>query len=336
MYDWLPGVCRELRGSLTEIYWLLLVPYVAFLICLEFFKIPESQISAGRILKRAVISILLLYSFDECLSVLGMLADGITEKISGVENLKNLLLHLKSVYSNEEPSWIKAREWILYIISLLSYIVAYLGVFVADVLIHFVWSILYIVSPLMILMYVSEKTAGVTASLYRGLVQVLVWKVFWSILGVLLLKLALSPEVASSDNFLTAVLMNLCIGFSMLFIPLTTRSLLGNGMESAASALGALPTAAAAGAIKLYAMKYGKKAVKEPFTGLKGTREFAERRYRQLSSGVKKGRELASRAGQAAARARNAGISDSRRAQSPFDPRGPFGNGREKILRGKE
>lgn len=286
-------MCQELRGSLIDIYWLLLIPYVVFLICLEFFKLPEAQLGAGRIIKRAVISVLMLYSFEECLNVMAMISDGVTEKISGIASLKDLLTRLKDNYNSTEVSWLHVREAILYIVSLLSYIVAYLGVVVAEVLIHFVWSILYVVSPLMILMYVSDKTAGVTMNLYKGLINVLVWKVFWSILGVLLLKLAMAPEVASSDNFLTAVLMNLCIGLSMLFIPFATKSLLTTGFESAATALAAVPTAAAAGAVKLYATKFGKKAMQEPLSGFQGTRAFASRRYEQMKGGEKKGREPA-------------------------------------------
>src|SRR5262249_42748604 len=152
MFDWLPDVCRELRGNLVQIYWILLVPYVVFLICLEFFKLPEAKVSPGRIIKRAVVSMLLLYSFDECINVIAMVSDGITEKVNGIAQLKDLLTHLKDNYQSKEVSWLHVREAVLYIISLISYIIAYLGVFVADVLIHFVWSILYVVSPLMILM----------------------------------------------------------------------------------------------------------------------------------------------------------------------------------------
>ena len=287
MFDWLPEVCRDLRGSLVDLYWLLLVPYVVLMVCLEFFRLPDQPVP-GRILKRAVISMLLLFSFEQCMKMLAMVSDGIVERVNGVSQLKDLLVHLKDNYMSMEISWLHAREALLYIISLFSYIVAYLGVFVADILIHFVWAILYVVSPLMILMYVSERTAFVTGNLYKGLINVLTWKVFWSILGVLLLKTATTPELASSDNFLMAVLMNLCIGLCMLFVPFATKSLLTSGLEGAASALAGVPAAAAAGAIKLYTIKYGKKAIKEPFTGFQGTRNL----YSKVRSGVTRGGEL--------------------------------------------
>lgn len=341
-------MCRELRGNLVQIYWILLVPYVVFLICLEFFKMPESQGGARRIIKRAVISVILLYSFEECMNVISMISDGVTEKIAGVMQLKDLLKHMHDDYVHTEASWLKFREAVIYIMSLVSYIIAYLGVFVADVLTHFVWSILYVVSPLMILMYVSEKTSFVTASLYRGLINVVTWRIFWNILGVLLLKMATVPQVASTDNFLMAVVMNLCIGLCMLFIPFATKSLLTNGMESAATALAAAPSAVAAGAIKYQALKYGKKAVsgtakaswwaaKEPFRGFRGTRELAAKGVNKVKNGVEKGKEAGDKAKKTWKRFRSHGVTDSRRTTSPFDERGPFSKkGRDRILNGKE
>lgn len=330
-------MCRDLRGELLNIYWLLLAPYVALLICLEFFKIPEADISAGRIIKRVIVSMLLLYSFEECMNLMAMVSDGITEKISGIVQLKELLHKLWENYKSREVSWLHAREAILYIVSLISYIIAYLGVFVADVVIHFVWSVLYVVSPLMILMYVSEKTAFVTTNLYKGLISVITWKIFWSILAVFLLKIATTKEVAQSDNFVMVVIMNLCIGLCMLLIPFATKSLITSGLEGAATALAAAPLAAAAGAIKLYTVKYGKKALKEPFTGFKGTRAALSR----LGEGTKRGaavvKQTGARVKNAAHRVHTYGETNSRPVQSPFDPKGPLGKkARDRILSGKE
>ena len=80
-------------------------------------------------------------------------------------------------------------ENILYAFSLIAYIIAYLGFFVAEALTQFVWVILYTVSPLMILAYVPVQTANVTSNLYKGLVKVVLWKIMWTILGALLLKM---------------------------------------------------------------------------------------------------------------------------------------------------
>ena len=107
----------------------------------------------------------------------------------------------------------------------------------------------------MILAYIPKATANVTANLYKGLLKVIIWKALWTILGVLLLKLAMNPVQGGLEDYLLSIILNLCIGLSMLFIPIATRSLINDGMESAASALASAPAMAAATTAKLYATK---------------------------------------------------------------------------------
>ena len=252
---------------------------------------------------------------------------------------------MKDNFLANEPGWFKFREAILQIYSLVSYLIAYLGVFVAEVLVHFVWAVLYVVSPLMILMYVHEKTAFVTANLYRGLIHVVTWKLSWSILAVLLIKMATTPEVAQdSHNFVTVINMNLCIGLSMLFVPFVTKSLISNGMEGAASGFAAVPAAAALGAVKLYSMKAAQGGIAFGVDGLKGfpmTRQWAKTKYAQMGAGLQRGKDLAKKVrsgvGEAAASGQKFGVTDhpnairppfTHRTTSPFDPKGPWGKGK--------
>src|ERR1019366_6233584 len=97
------------------------------------------------------------------------------------------------------------------------------------------------------------NTASITASLYKGLIQVVTWKILWSLLGVLLLKLALDTENTGVEDYIMSIVVNLCIGVSMLFIPIFTKSLINDGLQGAATGLAAIPTMAAASAIKAYA-----------------------------------------------------------------------------------
>ncbi len=241
---------------MVQLYWILLLPMVILLFALEVLR--DENPNLRDLFRRIIISILLLYSFDWMINSIAIIGDAVTDKIQGLEKLSDVLANLGPNYSGKD-SWFSLRESVIYIFSLTAYIVAYLGFFVATALTHFVWTTLYVASPLMILMYVSRATAHVTASLYKGLIQVVVWKVLWSILGVLLLKLAMQPEVTGLENYLMSIVLNLCIGFSMLFIPLVTRSLISDGMSSVASSLAAVPAIAAGGAIKMAATKFASK-----------------------------------------------------------------------------
>ncbi|MCB0308576.1 MAG: type IV secretion system protein [Bdellovibrionales bacterium] len=259
MFEFLPEVCREIRGHLVGVYWMLIVPFVAFLIILEFFKVGESIPKPASIIHRAMVSILLLLVFEDLMNVISVVGDGVTNQINGLGKLTELLDELQKQYEAESPRWLQFREALIFIINLVSYLIAYIGIFITNIMLQFVWSILYVVSPLMILMYISPHTSYVTHNLFKGLINVVIWKILWSILGVMLLKFAVSPEVSSWDNFFTTALVNICIGLSMLFVPLAAKSLVGNGLTGAATALAMLPTAALSKQIKSTAINQGQK-----------------------------------------------------------------------------
>ena len=256
MFDYLPDVGRQLRGELVQVYWTLLVPFVVLLVILEFFKKDPPNVT--ELLRRVVISVLLLYSFDYVVTVVAMVGDGITNRIDGIQKLWDVLKNLGPNYNNSSHEWFNLRETTIYFFNIAAYIIAYLGFFVATVLIHFVWTVLYICSPLMILMYVSNATAYVTKGLYTGLIQVVTCKILYSILGVLLLKLALNSNFTGMEDYLMSIIVNLCIGVSMLFIPFATKSLLNDGLQGAASALAAVPTMAAGVALRAAAIQGAK------------------------------------------------------------------------------
>lgn len=267
MFDYLSGVGSDLRGELVKIYWVLLIPFVLFLLVVEILKDEDPNVK--EIFRRILVSVLLLYTFNWSINAIATVGEAVTDKIQGLEKLSQVLASLGPNYSGHD-SWFNLRETAIYIFSLAAYIIAYLGFFVATVLTHFVWTILYICSPLMILAYVSPMTSFATSSLYKGLIQVVLWKILWSILGVLLLKLAVQPEVSGLEDYLMSIVTNLCIGISMLFIPLATKSLISDGMNGVANSLAMAPALAAAGAVKLTATKWGSKFVK----GAKDTSAF--------------------------------------------------------------
>jgi len=256
VFSYLSEAGADLHAQMVQVYWVLLVPFTVLLFALE--VIQDENPNLRGLFRRIVISVLLLLTFDWTINAIAVIGDAVAEKINGLEKLSEVLRNLGPNYSGKD-SWFNVRETVLYVFSIMAYLIAYLGFFVATALTHFVWTILYVVSPMMILMYVSRHTTHITTSLYKGLVQVVVWKCLWSVLGVLLLKLAVRPEVSGLEDYIMSIVVNLCIGFSMLFIPIATRSLVSDGMSSVAGTLAAVPAFAAGGAVKMMAAKYGSK-----------------------------------------------------------------------------
>lgn len=286
MFDFLPEVARELRAHILDLYWIMIIPVFIVSIIAEFFNLPDGSPNPGKVLKRVLISVLLLLTFDYTINLIALIGDGISEKIDGIKPLWSTLQEIGQKFSNDsQGGWFQVRSTIVYIMGLLSYFIAYLGVFTANALIHFVWTILFIASPLMILAYVNEKSAYVTASLYKGLINVVLWKIVAAILGVLMLKLITSNQVGEdwSTSF-SFIAINLCVGLSLLFVPMTTKSLLGDGLGSIASGLAAAPAYATLGASKLAAKTTLGKAKSVTAFGARPVSNYLQRKIEPITS----------------------------------------------------
>lgn len=245
--EWLPEVCSQLHGEMVTIYWMMILPMIVLLIVLEMFKTQDKTPDAGKILVRALASILMLISFKETINLIAFIGDGIADRIDGLAKMPEILQVFSDNFNREAPALYKVRELFIFLLNFLSYFLAYFGIFVTDALIHFCWSILYVCAPLMILCYIPENTAAISKNLYKGLFTVISWKIVWSILGVMLLKLAIQPTTDNSENIITTSIINLCIALSILLVPLFTKSLIGDGISSFASGIATIPGMAALG-----------------------------------------------------------------------------------------
>lgn len=244
---------------MAEIYWIMLPMVVALLIVFELLKGSDQQPNVNDILRRAVISILLLLSFGTVVNTIAMISDGVTARIDQTQSLWDAIKHLGPNSQGEAVSLFDMRGHIVYFFAIGAYLIAYIGFFASVALMNFVWAVLYVCAPLMILCYVPRATAGIVGNLYRGLISVATWKILWTLLGSLLLKMAINPKVAGVDDYILSMVMNLLIGLSMLLIPLFTRSLIGDGLQSAASALAAAPGLMATKSAMLATKMMGKK-----------------------------------------------------------------------------
>ena len=157
MSDWPKETAENLRAEFVEIYWVLIVIVMLICIILEFFKIAEKEINPVNILKRATVSIILLWSFKDVANFASDLTEGMIDRLGGMSGLMALYESMEKSYQAETPSLFKFREMLLYFLSWFCYAVGLLGYYVMTVLINMAWAILYVLSPLLILAYVSEK-----------------------------------------------------------------------------------------------------------------------------------------------------------------------------------
>lgn len=260
MFEQLFIQAKIIHSQMVQIYWIMLPAIVAFLLVLEMLKGQGQAPNANEIIRRTIISILLLLSIGFVVNTIAMLSDGITARIDQTQNLWETLKHMGPNSQGESDGLFDMRGHVIYFFSIGAYLIAYIGFFASIALMNFVWAILYVCAPLMILCYVSPVTAGIVGNLYRGLVSVATWKILWTLLGSLLLKLAITPKEAGVDIIFLSMVMNLLIGVSMLLIPLFTKSLIGDGLQSASAALATAPGLMATRALTLATKTMGKRA----------------------------------------------------------------------------
>ena len=291
MFDWPQETAENLRVEFVEIYWVLIVIVMLICIILEFFKIAEKEINPVNVLKRATVSIILLWTFKDIMNLASLLTEGMIDRLGGMANLKTLYDSMEKSYQSDTPSLFKYREMFIYFFSWLCYAIGVFGYYVMTILINIAYTILYVLSPLLILAYVSEKTAYITSGLYKGIFNVCIWKVLWCIMGVLLLEFAGAPQTGGWDGFFMSALTNLMIGISMLMIPVFANSLFGSGLsDSVASgtAMAAKPLVGGMASIPRKIMgKMGHGAV----SAFDGAKNFTQRRFDNARKSREEGRQ---------------------------------------------
>jgi hypothetical protein len=241
MFDHIHAHAAQLHDEMKVIFWLLLTPLVCLLITLEVLKSEDKGPNVQDIIKRTVLAIIMLILFDFTLESIAAISDGVTAQISDKNELLEAVKKYGSTVSNADMGFFDFRKHILFFFALGSYLFAYIGYFTSAVLVNFLWAVLYVFSPLMILCFIPKSTSYITNNLYRSLIKVSIWKVVWAILGAFLLKMAVVPEDVGFEGAMFSMVMNLVIGLSMLLVPVFTRSLIADGLQNAASGLAVAP-----------------------------------------------------------------------------------------------
>ena len=220
--------CRELRLEMVELYWILLTPVTLITCILEFYR---KSLDFGEIVKRVFLSLFLLWSFEYVMEVIAFMSDGIVERMGGMGRIEKVFQH----FSLEDmPGVMQFQKMLIFLVSFLCYLLALMSFYLTEILSYFIYAVLYVMSPLAFLCLIPCATQHIARNIYKGIINVAVWRVIWSILGAMLFELIRSP-IANWDNFFMAALINLCIGVSMLMVPFFTSSLLSDGGSSVAS-----------------------------------------------------------------------------------------------------
>ncbi|MES3038361.1 MAG: hypothetical protein V4736_10685 [Bdellovibrionota bacterium] len=204
---------------------------------IEYFQFPLGGTPQfTRILGRVFVAALLLVLVPEVMNALATITDAIVTELGGFNNFRHVLDRLSDRLKDLSFSWVSIKDMFLVLISFLSFFILYVTIYLSDAVFVFSWMLLYILSPVLVSLYVLPVTASATTAMYRSMVQVCVWKIIWCVLSCLLWSFALSDINQADQNvdFLTAILVNLMLVFSVLMTPKLTGAFLSGGVASVA------------------------------------------------------------------------------------------------------
>ncbi|HEX7675884.1 MAG TPA: hypothetical protein VF412_17025 [Bdellovibrio sp.] len=246
--SWLATEAQTLHQVFGNLFYLFMTVLLLLGVLLEYFKFalggtPQFSQLVGRVF----IAALLLVALPEIMNLLASFTDAVVTELGGLNDFSHVLDRLGDKVKSLSFSWVSIKDMVLVIISLLSFFILYVTVYLADSFFVYAWMLLYVMSPVLIALYVLPSTAGATRELFKSLVQVCVWKILWCVMCCLLWSFAFS-DINKADhdiNFLTAIIVNFMLIFSVLIIPKITSAFLSGGIAGVADGFGSTLMAAA-------------------------------------------------------------------------------------------
>jgi hypothetical protein len=238
---WLASEAKQIHAIFANLFYSIILSLLLLGVVINYFRMPLGQVPEFlSLVGRAIVAAFLLVALPEIMNTIADITDAVAREVGQLTNFKLVLGRLGDKIETLTWSWVSVKDSVLLLISYLTFFLLYISVYMADTLFLFTWTLLYIFSPLLIAAFVLPSTAHATKGLFQSLIEVSCWKVTWSVLASLLWSFALSeinrPEY--DVDFLTAILLNVLLAFSVLVTPLVVGKLLRGGLHSGAAALG--------------------------------------------------------------------------------------------------
>lgn len=251
-FELLGTLARDLHQEFVNMYYLLLPVFFALAVAVAWFKSPTGSSEFLDIVKRAVVATILLAAFPDIANAILFVTEGVAEKIDKLNSLDTLIRMAQEKsdgYSVSVTSMIlQFNDLIIATLSFLSYLILYIARYLTIAMYHFFWIFYMISAPLLLLFNLFEGTQQITKNLFKGMIEVACWKIVWAILGAMLAALSFGDAYRAEGSYLVLIVMNFIIAIAMLMTPSMVKSIVGGGIQSMSSALGAASVAAMAAA----------------------------------------------------------------------------------------
>ena len=247
--SWLSNEAKTIHGIFVNLYFSFSLTLILLGVVIQYFKLPlGGTLEPMQLVGRFVIATILLVAYPEIANALSDFTDNLTKELGDFNQFSLVLTRAGEWWHTKTTHWISIKETLTMAVSFIAFFLLYISVFIASAGVAFVWSILYVLSPMIIAFFILPQTAGATKAMFRSLIEVCFWKILWSVLATLLWSFALSKinQPEADVNFLTVICLNLILAISVLVTPMVVHSVTGAGLSTFTSGLVGLGAAAAA------------------------------------------------------------------------------------------
>lgn len=242
-FAWLAQEARNIHQYFNSLFYLLVTVFLVLGILIDYFKFPLGETPGFPVLVgRAFIAAILLLTFPEFIRILSDLTDDLYTKLNSVNQFVLVRAKLADKVGEFSFHWVSVKETLTVGIAYISFILFHFSIYVADAFLLYTWVFLYLVSPLLIALYVLPATSSATRALYRSLIEVSCWKPVWAITATILWSTALGDlnKPTSEISFLSVICYCLILAGSLLLTPFVVHALAGQGLSQLAKNFGTI------------------------------------------------------------------------------------------------
>lgn len=247
-FEPLGSLIRDLHQMFVGVYYMALP--VAILIAVVMGYMGSGGTDYVDTVKRVFVATVLLVAFPEISNAILSVCDGLANKIddmSGLDAVLRMAQEKSESYSIAKHAMLlKFNDLIIAVLSFLSFLLLYISRYITIAMYYFFWTLLSVVSPIMILFYIFPKTSYLTGNLFKGLIEVASWKIIWALLSAMLTSLTFGNVYQTDGHYVTLIVMNFVISLAMLMTPSIVKSMVGEGAQAMAGTLGVATMAAMA------------------------------------------------------------------------------------------
>lgn len=249
-FNLMGSLMRDLHQEFVRMYYQMLPVFFCLSIAVTWLRSPGNSLDFVDVLKRAMISTLLLAAFPEISQAIIFVADGIAEKIDSMNTL-DAVIQMAKEKSESYPAGSASillgfNDLLMAVLTFLSFLILFIARYLMIAMYHFFWVFYMVSAPLLLLFNLFPATGNITANLFRGMIEVACWKIVWAILGAMLASLAFGDAYKTEGAYVTIVVMNFVIAIAMLATPLFVKSLGSQGAQAMSSGIGQQAAAAIA------------------------------------------------------------------------------------------